>query len=158
MVEARQRVDQFDAGLGSEGVIVYRVQTTDGLGHPQNGTAPVELLTTTALGPGMSFAADDGVSVHVLDALPGGFAVRVEDPSQHLVDRSAEFGAPPAASAPTACVIAGLGVHNIAYRDTSGRLHELWRDGAGLTGTTDLTSNAAAPLAVGDPFALVDTA
>ena len=30
----------------------------------------------------------------------------------------------------------GLGVHNIAYRDTSGRLHELWRDAQGGTGTT----------------------
>ena len=38
-----------------------------------------------------------------------------------LVDRSAEFGTPPAAGPPTACVIPGLGVHNIAYRDTSGQ-------------------------------------
>ena len=43
MVEARQRVDQFDADIPSEGAIVYRVQTTDPLGHPQNETAPIDL-------------------------------------------------------------------------------------------------------------------
>ena len=74
-----------------------------------------------------------------------------------LVDRSAEFGTPPAAGPPTACVIPGLGVHNIAYRDTSGRLHELWRDAQGATGTTNLTANAGAPPAAGSPFAYVDT-
>ena len=35
-----------------------------------------------------------------------------------LVDRSAEFETPPASGPPTACVIPGLGVHNIAYCDT----------------------------------------
>ena len=74
-----------------------------------------------------------------------------------LVDRSAEFGTPPAAGPPTACVIPGLGVHNIAYRDTSGQLHELWRDAQGITGTTNLTANAGAPPATGNPFAYVDT-
>jgi hypothetical protein len=73
------------------------------------------------------------------------------------VDRSAQFGTPPAAGPPTACVIAGLGVHNIAYRDPSGRLHELWRDANGATGTTNLTDNAGAPAAAGNPFAYVDT-
>jgi len=74
-----------------------------------------------------------------------------------VVNRSAQVSAPPAASPPTACVIAGLGVHNIAYCDTSGRQHELWRDAAGVTGTTNLTANASAPTAQGNPFAYVDT-
>jgi hypothetical protein len=74
-----------------------------------------------------------------------------------LMDRSAEYETPPAASPPTAVVIPGLGVHNIAYRDTSGQLHELWRDALGTTGTTNLTANANAPTAVGNPFAYVDT-
>jgi Trypsin len=74
-----------------------------------------------------------------------------------LMDRSAEYGTPPAASPPTAVVIPGLGVHNIAYRDTAGQLHELWRDALGTTGTTNLTANAGAPLATGNPFAYVDT-
>lgn len=74
-----------------------------------------------------------------------------------LIDRSAEFGTPPASGSPTGCVIPGLGVHNIAYRDPSGRLHELWRDARGVTGTTNLTANAGAPGAVGNPFAFVNT-
>ncbi len=77
---------------------------------------------------------------------------------QRLVARSAEYGTPAAAGAPTSCVIPGTGGSNIAYRDTSGRLHELWRDANGRTGTTDLTGNAGAPLAAHNPFALVDTA
>jgi hypothetical protein len=52
MVEARQKVDQFDANIESEGVIVYRVQTTDPLGWAQNNTAPIQRLTTLALRPG----------------------------------------------------------------------------------------------------------
>jgi hypothetical protein len=74
-----------------------------------------------------------------------------------LVDRSGEFATPPASGSPSACVIPGLGVHNIAYRDTSGSLHELWRDAQGGTGTTNLTANAGAPPAAGSPFAYVDT-
>jgi hypothetical protein len=120
--------------------------------------APVDLLTPTAIAPGASFTTDTGVVVRVLGAVPGGLSVQVEDPTKHLVDRTAEFGTPAAASAPTACVIPGLGVHNIAYRDTSGRLHELWRDAQGQTGTSNLTQLAGAPAAVGNPFALVDTA
>jgi hypothetical protein len=158
MVEARQKVDQFDTKIPGEGVIVYRVQTSDPLGHAQNETAPVQLLTTAALKPGASFTADTGLNVRVTGGLSGGFSVRIDDPTKHLVDRSAEFGTPPAAGRPTVCVIPGLGVHDIAYRDTSGRLHELWRDAQGATGTTNLTSNAGAPTAAGNPFAYVDTA
>jgi hypothetical protein len=43
-------------------------------------------------------------------------------------DRSEEFGTPLADGPPTVCVVPGLGVNDIAYCDTSGRLHELWRD------------------------------
>ena len=79
------------------------------------------------------------------------------DPA-HVVDRSAEFGTPPAAGPPTACVIPGIS-HNIIYRDTSGKLHELWRDLQGPTGTTNLTAIAppGTPKATGNPFAYVDT-
>ena len=42
------------------GAIVYRVQTADPLGHAQNGKAPVDLLTTTALAPGACSRATTG--------------------------------------------------------------------------------------------------
>jgi hypothetical protein len=80
MVEARQRADQFDANISSEGVIVYRVQTTDPLGHAQNDTAPLALLTKTALTAGQSFTTD-GVTVQVGSAVPGGFSIQVTSPS-----------------------------------------------------------------------------
>ena len=54
-------------------------------------------------------------------------------------------------------MIPGLGVQSIAYCDASARLHELWRDVQGVTGTTNLTANAGAPPTVGSPFAYVDT-
>lgn len=81
MVEARQRVDQFDLNIRSEGVIVYRVQTSDPLGHAQNETAPIELLTTTALRPGQAFISNAGVTVKVTSALVGGFMVRITRPA-----------------------------------------------------------------------------
>jgi hypothetical protein len=81
MVEARQKVDQFDVNVGSEGVIVYQVQTSDSLGHAQNGTAPVELLTTSALTPGQTFTSDTGVKVQVTNAVAGGFTVTIDDPA-----------------------------------------------------------------------------
>jgi PASTA domain-containing protein len=79
IVEARQRVDEFDRGISSEGVIVYRIQTTDPLGHAQNNTAPVELLTTTALTLNQTFTSDTGITVTVTAALPGGFSVSIDD-------------------------------------------------------------------------------
>lgn len=84
---------------------------------------------------------------------------RVRDQFIVTLDRSEEFDTPLAAGSPTACVSPGLDVYNIAYRDTSGRLHELWRDANGATGTTNLTTSVpgGAPRAAGDPFAYVDT-
>ena len=78
--------------------------------------------------------------------------------TRRLVSRSAEFRTPPAESAPAAWLIEPPGGYNIAYRDTSGRLHELWRDSKGISGTTNLTASANnAPRAVGSPSAYVDT-
>lgn len=80
MVEARLRVDQFEANIPSEGVIVYEVQTTDPLGHAQNGTAPVQLLTPTALTVGQTYNAGT-LEITVTSALPGGFSVHLTDPT-----------------------------------------------------------------------------
>ena len=100
MVEARLKVDQFESprllssglpgkpfnsdglhpGIASEGVIVYRVQTTDQRGFSQNQLIPVFLLTRTALGVGKSFTADNGIKVQVSAAIAGGFSITVNDP------------------------------------------------------------------------------
>jgi hypothetical protein len=83
MVEARLMVDQFESrsqlepGIPSEGVIVYRVQTSNPLGFPQNNLIPIFLLTTTALTPGMAFTSDSGVTVSVTATLFGGFSVSI---------------------------------------------------------------------------------
>ena len=90
MVEARQRVDQFDRNVGSEGVIVYQVQTSNPMGTAQNGQAPIRLLTTTALTNGGSFRSDAGITVHVTRALPGGFAVRITRPNDPRCEQIAD--------------------------------------------------------------------
>lgn len=79
MVEARQKVDAFDGTLGSEGVIVYRVQTSSPLGDSENKRIPVFLLTPTALKPGQAYTADNGVGVSVTGSFAGGFLVAVDD-------------------------------------------------------------------------------
>jgi hypothetical protein len=165
MVEARQRVDQFDGNIPTEGVIIYRIQTSDPLGRSQQNLIPVFLLTTAALTPGTSFTADGGVHVQVMRGLSGGFSVRIEDPNPHVVDWTGQFGIPAAAGPPTVCVIPGLSVHDIAYRDWTGNfpdmpgdLHELRRNAGGATETADLTEKAVggAPRAIGNPFFYVD--
>lgn len=88
MVESREKVDQFDAGIPAEGVIVYRVQTTDPLGSTQNAQPPVYMLTTnaasfspTALGIGQTYTDPSGVTVKVSGWVPGGYQVIITDPS-----------------------------------------------------------------------------
>jgi hypothetical protein len=71
--------------------------------------------------------------------------------------RSQDVGSPPAAGPPTTCLHPSSGTQNIVYRDTSGRLHELWRDAVGQTGTSDLTREANAPTAASDPYAYLET-
>ena len=73
-------------------------------------------------------------------------------------DRTLDHGAPSASGTPTATVLPGLGVSNIAYRSSDGHLHELWNNGGTDSGTSDLTSLAGAPGAAGDPFAYADHA
>jgi hypothetical protein len=71
--------------------------------------------------------------------------------------RSQDVGAPPAAAGPATCLHPAQGVQNIVYLDTGGHLHELWRDAIGQVGTTDLTGNAGATAATGDPYAYLET-
>lgn len=79
MVEARQRVDQFDGKLPGEGVIVYRVQTSNPLGWAQNNMAPVQRLTAMPLQVGQALVSDANISVSVTGTLAGGFYVLVDD-------------------------------------------------------------------------------
>jgi len=155
MIEARQRVDQFDSGIPGEGVIVYRVQTTDPLGWAQNATAPVMLLTASPVTPGNAFNAG-GVNVQVTGAIPGGFAIHVRDMTLRQVDHTAQFNTTGSAGAPNACVVPALGVQNIAYRDAFHHLYRIWRDAQGITDTRNLTVLAHAPVAAGNPFGYVD--
>jgi hypothetical protein len=68
----------YDYGLDRSKETVYRVQTSDQLGHAQNETAPLALLTKTALTAGQSFATD-GVTIDVDGAvLVGGFSIQVQ--------------------------------------------------------------------------------
>lgn len=106
MVEARLMVDQFESpsqlesGIPSQGVIVYRVRTSDPLGVAQNNLIPVFLLTPTALAAGQSFTSDTNISVSVTGTIPGGFSVdvTVPDPNQlpwtSVRDGSSTPGAP----------------------------------------------------------------
>ena len=78
MVEARLMNDQFDAKIPSQGVIVYRVQTTSPQGSAQNQTAPLQLLTATALKVGETFTSGN-LKLKVVKALPDGLSITVDD-------------------------------------------------------------------------------
>ena len=85
MVEARQKVDRFDARIPSEGVIVYEVLNPDADPDP-NVTQPlIKLRTPAALAPGQVFTSSSGVTVQVTGALAGGFSIGIVDPSQPLL-------------------------------------------------------------------------
>jgi PASTA domain-containing protein len=93
MVEARQKVDQFDGDLLSEGVIVYQVATSDPRGSAQNQVAAVTLRTTIAVAVGQSFTSNTGITVQVVAALPGGFTVNIHDPAHATVPDVFELSA-----------------------------------------------------------------
>jgi hypothetical protein len=74
---------------------------------------------------------------------------------EHLLDRTATTGAKEADGSPRALAMSDPSIEIIAYRGTDDHLHEIWRD-AQSEGTTDLTANAAARKAIGDPFPYFD--
>ena len=49
------------------------------------------------------------------------------------------------------------GIHHVIYRSSDNHLHELYWAGAGAVGYRDLTKEASAPPATGDPSAYMDT-
>src|SRR5215210_4923700 len=119
MVESRKMTDQFEAGMPStldeqergiatEGVIAYRIQTRNPTVQVREGNKkPLYLMTLTALQPGQSAALDNDVSLTVTGARPDGFAIRIDDAGQHLIDRTATTGARDAAGPPSALVLDG---------------------------------------------------
>lgn len=169
MIEARKMTDQFESGMPSlndgqergiagEGVIAYRVQTRNPTVQAREGNKkPLFLMTLKALQPGQSATLDNGVTLTVTAARSDGFGIRIDDASVHLLDRTVTTGARPASGPPCALVLDGLGIENIAYRDTSGHMNEIWRDPS-REGTTDLTANAQATAAQGSPFTYFDPA
>ncbi len=88
IVEARLRADQFDGpnkynGLGvpGEGVIVYEVVGVENPALPPERDPLISLLTPTALQPGQSVVSESGITVRVDAAVPGGFAVSIQNPT-----------------------------------------------------------------------------
>jgi thermolysin metallopeptidase-like protein len=79
----------------------------------------------------------------------GGDAVHIE--------RSKRFNAPKAVGSPSGIVFPALGVNNVVYRDSDGRLHELWEKAAdvGTSNLTQLANNATRT--TGDPTSYIDT-
>jgi len=56
-----------------------------------------------------------------------------------------------AASDPFGWVFAAQDVQDVTFRGIDGHVYELWRETSGRTGYTNLSANAGAPRAVGDP-------
>src|SRR5215469_2656550 len=128
MVEARLQADQFDINIPNEGVIVYRVQTTDPLGNAQHDAAPLALLTKTALMAGQSFTTD-GVTIGVGEAvLGGGFAIQVS---------------------------MGVGIPIIVWYNSNTGETQIWfMDGNTLAGRATVVDQNG-PALVGPPFSIV---
>ena len=53
--------------------------------------------------------------------------------------------------------LTAAGIHHVIYRSGDSHLHELYWAGAGAVGHRDLTKEASAPPATGDPSAYMDT-
>lgn len=160
IVEARTKNDQFDSGIKSEGVIVYRVQTTNPYTNNRpGGKKPLYLLTTTALRPGESVTVDNDVVVTVTDDIGGGYRVKLFNPRQFFIDRTVELGLAEAASFPSASSIRGTGATKIVFRDGANHVWEVTRELNGQIGAIDLTLDAGATKAKGTPRLLTsDTA
>jgi hypothetical protein len=152
MVEARQKVDQFDGRIpNGEGVVVYQVESSDLDPNPGVVHARLALKTRTPLAPGQSYTAENGVRINVLEAINRGYSVSVEDPNIHVLDRSSRRDA---VGAPSAVAVSGVGEF-IAYRHPAGGLIELSRDIRGASDGIYLTAWADIPRPGGDPFCYV---
>jgi negative regulator of replication initiation len=163
MVEARLMNDQFESpsqferGIPSQGVIVYRVQTSDPLGGAQNSRVPVFLVTTRALNPGEAVTSDN-VSVRVTGTIPGGFSVIVEDRNAPFVTGEllsyGDAGTPGNVSSPNTVGFGGWQVFRLVFagRNLSGadRIYAIDQNGQLLSyGDTGAPGNVSSPVVVG---------
>jgi hypothetical protein len=83
MLETRLRVDAFDRGIPSEGVILYEVENPDIFPDPFYQLPVIYLRTPTALGLGEFHASEAGdFSLWVTGRTPGGFQVRISRPAK----------------------------------------------------------------------------
>jgi hypothetical protein len=167
MVEARKMTDQFEAGMpslndgqergiASEGVIAYRIQTRNPTVQAREGNKkPLYLMTLKALQPGQSAALDNGVTLSVTNALPDGFAIRIDAPfgTGQLLSYG-DAGTPGNVSAP---VIVGFGgwldfKFLFAGRNAAGedRIYAVDQNGQLLSyGDAGTPGNVSAPVIVG---------
>jgi hypothetical protein len=157
MVEARERTDQFDAGVPMPGVIAYEVmEVRKGGGGSLRPIIELRSGAGAAVQPGGFAVSSTGVSVTVLQSLSGGYTVQVTDPSRFVEPLSAELGVPNPASSLMACVLPDS--YTITYRSASGDLYEMWRATNGTNGSSALTTLAGASKATGTAYPYLDTA
>jgi hypothetical protein len=125
-----------------------------------DGLIPPTLVPPTVIRSPLQefFATGHLAGIALLPMYKDSCAVSLEIEPQYLFDWTANFQLDTARSAPTTCVNPGIAASNIAYRDRLGNLREVWHDSQGGFGTTNLTGNAHASSAFGNPFAYIDTA
>ncbi len=158
MVEARLMADQFDAGIPKEGVIVYRVQTPDPLGHRVNHLRPLILETPGALSAGQTFVSDNAIGIKVTGSIPGGFQVVVEDGNAPFeTGQLLSYGDAETPGNVSSPVVVGLGGWQdfksvFAGRNVAGenRIYAVDRNGQLLSyGDAGTHGNVSSPVVVG---------
>ena len=83
MLEVRRRVDAFDAGIPSEGAILYEIENADISPDPNFQLPVLYLRTPSALGLGGFYTSPtDDFSLWVTQATPGGLGVRLSRPAK----------------------------------------------------------------------------
>lgn len=164
MIEGRMMVDQFESpsrfepGVQGQGVIVYRVQTSDPHGNAQNNRLPVVRLTPAALTVGQSFTTDTNVLVNVTGAIPGGFSVVVVDQEASFDAGSllsyGDSGTPGNVSSPVVVGFGGWSAFKTVFggRDAAGQSRIYAVDNAGQLlsyGDVGTIGNVSSPVVVG---------
>ena len=125
MVEARQMVDQFDAIIPNNGVIVYEVLSPDESPDPKVTQPNIQLRTRTPLTPGMIYTPNSAVTVSVEAAIPGGFSVLVTtpQPGQSPWTTVAEGSSTP--GAPVTAVVTGPNRIALFIADPNGGIYTI---------------------------------